>query len=277
MQNMEIKRSHIVIESWMISELHLKGLERDIYAIIYGYSKDKQGFFVGKLKYFEFWTGATKMGVSKALKNLIEKKYIVKSTWGYNKVAYQAVLPEDIKPDPEKKKKEEEKKEKKKKEPEKSEKNAYKRGVSKGENTEGENGKLSLPRMVNSVYHHGKLSLPRTYTLINTLNNNINSQPINTCMYKDTRSKSLADKKTTPPSLDQVKAYAKLNNLRIDPEKFYNKNSERHWIDIYGEPIRDWKKVMDIWSENERAKNIDPGFKQNTYDFDALEAELIRN
>lgn len=66
------------VYKWMITELNLKGLERDIYAIIYGYSRNGINKFYGSLKYLCTMTNSTKPGVIKALKSLLAKGLIEK-------------------------------------------------------------------------------------------------------------------------------------------------------------------------------------------------------
>ena len=68
--------NYIVIQSFMINELELKGNELLIYAIIYGFSQDGEQKFTGSLQYLANWTNSTKQGVLKNLKYLVEKGYI---------------------------------------------------------------------------------------------------------------------------------------------------------------------------------------------------------
>ena len=254
MKAKKVKKSYIVIESWMIEELKLKGIEKDIYAVIYGYSKDNQGVFTGKLAYLQFWTQSTRMGVSKALKNLINKGYIVKKTIGYNRAAYQALDLDDIK--------------------------ALKIHDGGQSNTKTmdnsviHDGKLSYPSMANSVIHDGKLSYTRT--------NNININNINTLDRKKDPD-SLPDKPNIP-SLEEVKAYAAEMDLNFNPVKFYEYYQEKKWIKKNGEPVKSWKLTMCRWSDTEvdpkekaAEANSKNSFQQNEYDFEALERELRAN
>jgi predicted phage replisome organizer len=60
-------------------------------------------------------------------------------------------------------------------------------------------------------------------------------------------------RKFTPPTLDQVKAYAKEANLNIDCEKFYTyfttpNDAGQTWIDSKGNPVRNWKQKMITWA-----------------------------
>ena len=60
---------------FMVFDLKLKGLQKDIYAIIYGFCMaDKP--YTGGLGYLSEWTQSTKQGVIKALKELTEKGLI---------------------------------------------------------------------------------------------------------------------------------------------------------------------------------------------------------
>ena len=69
--------NYYVVQSFMIKELGLKGLEKEIYAIIYGFSQAEQKFD-GSLQYLADWTLSTKQGVMKVLKSLQEKELINK-------------------------------------------------------------------------------------------------------------------------------------------------------------------------------------------------------
>lgn len=49
------KENFVCIQGWMISELHLKGNDLLVYAIIYGYSQDGSSCFSGGLQYLADW------------------------------------------------------------------------------------------------------------------------------------------------------------------------------------------------------------------------------
>lgn len=70
--------SYITIQSWMRTKLGLKGNDLLVYAIIYGFSQDQKSKFTGSLQYLADWCGATKQGIQKNLKNLIDMGYIEK-------------------------------------------------------------------------------------------------------------------------------------------------------------------------------------------------------
>ncbi len=86
--------NYINIQGWMVTDLGLKGNDLFVYAIIYGFSQDGDSCYTGGLQYLADWTNSTKKGVSKNIKNLIDKGYIVKKEKYLNNIKfceYQAV------------------------------------------------------------------------------------------------------------------------------------------------------------------------------------------
>ena len=78
----------VVLQEFMTETLNLKGNELLVYAIIYGFSQDGESAYTGSLRYLCSWTKATKQGVIKNLKSLIEKGLIVKKESYKNSVKY---------------------------------------------------------------------------------------------------------------------------------------------------------------------------------------------
>lgn len=70
--------SYINIQSFMVTELELKGNELLVYAIIYGFSQTENTYFSGSLQYLADWTNSTRQGIMKNLKSLIDKGLIEK-------------------------------------------------------------------------------------------------------------------------------------------------------------------------------------------------------
>ena len=72
--------SYIVKTYWMISGLGLRGVELEVYSIIYGFTQnDKEHAFT--ISYFEEWTNYSEKTVKRAIsslrrKNIIEIRYI---------------------------------------------------------------------------------------------------------------------------------------------------------------------------------------------------------
>lgn len=71
-------KNFITIQGWMRTELGLKGNDLLVYAIIYGLSQTEDQTFTGSLQYLADWCGATKQGILKNIKNLMEKGLIQK-------------------------------------------------------------------------------------------------------------------------------------------------------------------------------------------------------
>ena len=72
------ENTYIVIQSWMISELDLKGTELIVYATIFGFSQDGESRFKGSRQYLAKWCNGTIRSVQTALNSLVEKGLIQK-------------------------------------------------------------------------------------------------------------------------------------------------------------------------------------------------------
>lgn len=80
--------NYTTILGFMVNDLHLKGNELLVYAIIYGFSQAEEQVFSGSLQYLADWVGASKQGVSKNLKSLVEKGLIEKRDYMKNGVKF---------------------------------------------------------------------------------------------------------------------------------------------------------------------------------------------
>ena len=80
--------NYITILGWMRNELHLKGNELLIYAIIYGFSQNENQKFTGSANYLAEWCGITRRAVMSCLKNLINKNIILKEDIHKNGVKF---------------------------------------------------------------------------------------------------------------------------------------------------------------------------------------------
>ena len=68
--------TYIVIQGFMLTDLHLKGAELLVYATIYGFCQTEEQYFTGSLQYLSEWTNCTVRGVSKCITGLTEKGLI---------------------------------------------------------------------------------------------------------------------------------------------------------------------------------------------------------
>ncbi len=70
---------YYIIHGWMMNRLDLKGIKLSVYAIIYGFSQNKDNEFTGTLKYLcDFCGGVSKPTVINALKELVEAGLILR-------------------------------------------------------------------------------------------------------------------------------------------------------------------------------------------------------
>lgn len=79
----------------MLNKLKLKGIALEVFAIVYGFSQDGSSRFTGSIQYLCDFTGTSKPTVMKALKELTEKDYLIKTEINKNGVKfneYQANL-----------------------------------------------------------------------------------------------------------------------------------------------------------------------------------------
>ena len=82
------ENSYINIQAFMVNDLHLKGIELIVYAVIFGFSQDGESEFTGSLQYLADWTCSTKQGVLKALQSLVEKQLILKNIEYKNNIRF---------------------------------------------------------------------------------------------------------------------------------------------------------------------------------------------
>lgn len=85
------------VSGWMLNRLGLKGVPLQVYAIIYGFSQDGESKFEGSLQYLCAFTGASRSTVIRALNELVEQCYVLKTESKKNGVqfnSYRAVIPE---------------------------------------------------------------------------------------------------------------------------------------------------------------------------------------
>lgn len=80
--------NYFMVSGWMLNRLNLKGAALQIFSIIYGFSQDGEGSFTGSLQYLCDFTNSSKNTVLKALKELIEREYIVKTENTINGVRF---------------------------------------------------------------------------------------------------------------------------------------------------------------------------------------------
>ena len=78
--------NYYVVQAWMVTKLGLKGLEKDLFAIIYGFSQEDESEFHGSLNYLSELTGYTKNRICDTLKHLTDMNYIEKHVIEFNAI-----------------------------------------------------------------------------------------------------------------------------------------------------------------------------------------------
>ena len=94
----QLKGNYYVIQSFMTTELGLKGIDKEIFAIIWGFSQGNNTFN-GSLAYLSEWTGYTKQRICDVLKILVGRGLLVKEEIfrnGQKLCVYKAVLPDGV-------------------------------------------------------------------------------------------------------------------------------------------------------------------------------------
>lgn len=91
--------NYYTVFGWMRNDLHLKGNELTIYALIYSFSQDGESEFKGSISYIKDFTGASRTTIKSILASLEERGYIAKcnrnkDTGETN--AYRAIPREEI-------------------------------------------------------------------------------------------------------------------------------------------------------------------------------------
>ena len=80
--------NYITIQGWMVNNLNLSGNELICYAIIFGFSQDKESAFGGSLNYIAESLNTTKEGARRVIKRLVEKGVIAKTDFVMNGVKF---------------------------------------------------------------------------------------------------------------------------------------------------------------------------------------------
>ena len=236
-------------KGWMIEDMELYGNELIIYSILNSISQTPGASYFGSKKYLGKFVGSTRTAI-RVLNSLIEKGYVKKRVISGRKTEYIALVV--------------------KKENRSSKKESDNSSVT---NCHSDCDKMSY------------LSVTNCHSDCDKMSHQYKDKYINKYIKKDRKKDpdSLPDKPNIP-SLEEVKAYAAEMNLEFNPVKFYEYYQEKKWIKKNGEPVKSWKLTMCRWSDTEvdpkekaAEANSKTSFQQNTYDFEQLEKDLVKN
>ncbi|MBR0246030.1 MAG: helix-turn-helix domain-containing protein [Bacteroidales bacterium] len=81
-------KNYVTILGWMVNDLHLKGSELLVYAIIHGFCQDGDSEFTGSVAYLQAWTGLSYQGTANVLKSLVQKGLLAKVSETRNGIIY---------------------------------------------------------------------------------------------------------------------------------------------------------------------------------------------
>lgn len=93
----KVKNHHyFTVWGWMVSHegLGLKGLELNVYALVYMLSQGEGQFCTASTRYLGDFAGATDRAVRKVLVSLWQKGFVKRVTIGVNRYIYKALIPE---------------------------------------------------------------------------------------------------------------------------------------------------------------------------------------
>lgn len=71
-------------------------------------------------------------------------------------------------------------------------------------------------------------------------------------------------KEFTPPTLEEIQAYCKKRNNKVDAQKFFDFYNEAEWKDSEGKKVRSWKQKVITWEGNRRKKSDPNAAKEDT-------------
>ena len=86
--------NYYVIHGWMTNKLHLKGTEKEIYAIIYGFTQDSKTEFRGGLEWLSEAVGVSESNIKANINKLVKKGYIIKTEYKGKTNGLRAVAPD---------------------------------------------------------------------------------------------------------------------------------------------------------------------------------------
>lgn len=101
---------------------------------------------------------------------------------------------------------------------------------------------------------------------------------------KESTLKGTKEKRFTPPTLEDVIGYCQENGYEVDARRFVDFYGSKGWM-VGKNKMKDWKAAVRNWARQDVAAN--PGirppkrnsfhnFHERQYDYDALEAELLK-
>ena len=80
--------AYFTVQDWIVKDLKLKSVERDVFAIVYGITQDGESDYHGSLKFIAELTGYSRNSVCNALNSLTERGLLAKEEVIHNGLKY---------------------------------------------------------------------------------------------------------------------------------------------------------------------------------------------
>ena len=129
--------------------------------------------------------------------------------------------------------------------------------------------KMSIPMDKNVLTPMDENRKQNNTLLNNTLNNN-------SYIYSS-NSRDKNKKKFIPPTIEEVREYAKSRNSNVDVQKFYDYYSVAKWHDKDGKPVKNWKQRLITWESNSRYKQYKNPEIDETFDINSINDRAMFN
>jgi len=113
----------------------------------------------------------------------------------------------------------------------------------------------------------------------NTVKQNITNITVSDSVSVSVSDKDIKDKRKTfvKPTVEEVKAYCKERNNKVDPYQFVDFYESKGWK-VGNQPMKDWKAAVRTWEKRDTDKAAGPKkfyYKGRDYDFKKIEGELL--
>lgn len=232
----------------MTEDLDLKKNELLVYALIYSFSRKKNTRFNGSVAYIAARTNASVRDVKYSIASLKKKGLIKVFKKNATRCEYYAVKPDKV-------------------DEEVSAKiapiNDNEVSAKIAPFSKKQEGAKIAPPLVQNLHSTGAKIAH-------------NNKRDNKNIYKDRL--GLTKKIPDIPTREEVHEYVAKNNLKIDPDKYFDINEKNHWITVAGTPVRCWKNHLRFWSDTERPeKDYQNAMMHTQYNYDEIEQNLLRN
>lgn len=94
-------------------------------------------------------------------------------------------------------------------------------------------------------------------------NINTNIKPNNTDIYRENKPQKTI---FVPPTLEEIEAYCKERNNKVDSQQFFDYYSTGEWKDAKGNPVKNWKQKIITWEkENKEVRPRQKGYKSSAW------------